>query len=169
MVFSSVFPIPLSICLSYVGFGKFETLSTTTVSLLLVGGALGIRFHSYQLLLETLYPAIESLPPGMAQNILQTAAEATRSVTVYPSHGHSHRQLLDPNTAWFAAISVVAKEYLYRIMKKVANGEGSSVSKANVIHHRSDAWSSLVALVAILGTWTVPGLPLDPLGGKYAV
>ncbi|KAF8530452.1 mitochondrial iron ion transporter [Hysterangium stoloniferum] len=147
------------------GFGKFETLGTTTISLLLVGGALGIGFHSYHLLLEALHPAIGSLPPGVVQDILQTAAESTGSVAAHIPNSHSHGQLLDPNAAWFAAVSVIAKEYLYRITKKVADDEGSSVLKANAIHHRSDAWSSLVALVAILGTWAVPGLPLDPLGG----
>jgi len=36
---------------------------------------------------------------------------------------------------------------------------------ANAIHHRSDAYSSLVAFFAILGTWFFPAIPLDPLGG----
>jgi len=36
---------------------------------------------------------------------------------------------------------------------------------ANAIHHRSDAYSSLVAFFAILGTWFFPTIPLDPLGG----
>jgi len=145
------------------GFGKFETLGTTTVSLLLIGGAVGIGFHSYHLLIEALYPAIQSLPP-IVHDVLKSAAEASEVVASH-AHGHSHAQVLDPNAAWFAAVSVVAKEWLYRITKKVADDERSSVLRANAIHHRSDAWSSLVALVAILGTWKIPGLPLDPIGG----
>jgi hypothetical protein len=151
------------------GFGKFETLGTTTVSLLLVGGALGIGFHSYYLLLDALYPAIQSLPPGAVQDVLQSAAEATEAVASHAAHGHAHAHSLDPNAAWFAAIGVVAKEWLYRITKKVADDERSSVLRANAIHHRSDAWSSLVALVAILGSWAIPGLPLDPIGGACRV
>ena len=46
--------------------GKFEVLGTTVVSLLLTGGALGIGFHSYSLLLESLAPALASLGPGPA-------------------------------------------------------------------------------------------------------
>lgn len=49
--------------------------------------------------------------------------------------------------------------------KSVADGERSSVLLANAVHHRSDAYTSAVALVAILGTWAFPALPLDPLGG----
>ena len=133
------------------------------MSLLLVGGALGIGFHSYYLLLDALYPAIQALPPGVVQGVLQSAAEATEAIASHAAHGHVHT--LDPNAAWFAAVGVVAKEWLYRITKKVADDERSSVLRANAIHHRSDAWSSLVALVAILGSWAVPGLPLDPIGG----
>jgi len=62
-------------------------------------------------------------------------------------------------------MSIIAKEWLYRATKKVADAEGSSVLLANAIHHRSDAYSSFVALVAILGTWYFPALPLDQLGG----
>lgn len=134
------------------------------MSLLLIGGALGIGFHSYYLLLESLHPAIQSLPTGPLQDVLQTAVQASGSIASQVAHGHEHT--LDPNAAWFAAISVVAKEYLYRITKTVADDENSSVLKANAIHHRSDAWSSLVALIAILGSWAIPGLPLDPIGGE---
>lgn len=36
---------------------------------------------------------------------------------------------------------------------------------ANAYHHRSDAYSSVVALFAILGSSWFPALPLDPIGG----
>ena len=142
-------------------------MGTTAVSLLLVGGALGIGFHSYYLLIEALYPAIQALPAGPLQEVLQTAAQASEALAPHAVSGHSQQHTLDPNAAWFAAVGVVSKEYLYRITKKVADDERSSVLRANAIHHRSDAWSSLVALIAILGSWAVPGLPLDPIGGVY--
>ena len=159
-------PFTYSKLIFLTGFGKFETIGTTAVSLLLIGGALGIGFHSYYLFIEALYPAIQSLPAGPLQDILQTAAEASGSIASHATHAHGHEHTLDPNAAWFAAVSVVAKEYLYRITKRVADDENSSVLKANAIHHRSDAWSSLVALIAILGSWAIPGLPLDPIGGN---
>ena len=40
---------------------------------------------------------------------------------------------------------------------------------ANAYHHRSDAYSSVVALVAILGSGWFPALPLDPIGGARVV
>lgn len=79
---------------------------------------------------------------------------------------HSHVDTLDPNAAWFAAVSVLIKEWLYRITKTVADEENSPVLLANAIHHRSDAYSSFVALFAILGSWWFPKLPLDPIGGE---
>ncbi|EGN99786.1 hypothetical protein SERLA73DRAFT_180000 [Serpula lacrymans var. lacrymans S7.3] len=146
------------------GFAKFETLGTTTVSLLLIGGALGIGFHSYNLLIEALSHGVNTLSPGMLHDLLQQATSAAQQVPVI-GHSHSHVDVLDPNAAWFAAVSVLAKEWLYRITKKVADEESSPVLYANAVHHRSDAYSSVVALMAILGTWYFPALPLDPIGG----
>jgi len=60
---------------------------------------------------------------------------------------------------------VIIKEWLYRITKKVADEEHSPVLYANAVHHRSDAYSSFVALFAILGSSIFLALPLDPLGG----
>ncbi|KAG9316367.1 hypothetical protein JVU11DRAFT_2400 [Chiua virens] len=146
------------------GFAKFETLGTTTVSILLVGGALGIGFHSYHLLMEALSETVSTFPPGLLHDILQQVAVASHHV---PSvgHAHSHVDVLDPNAAWFAAVSVLCKEWLYRVTKKVADEEHSPVLYANAVHHRSDAYSSFVALFAILGSSSFPSLPLDPLGG----
>ncbi|KAJ3516425.1 hypothetical protein NLJ89_g1124 [Agrocybe chaxingu] len=143
------------------GFAKFETLGTTTISILLIGGALGIGFHSYHLLVVALSETAVTLPPGPLQEFLQWATSSAPIPKV--SHGHVHA--VDPNAAWFAAVSVLAKEWLYRITKVVADEEKSPVLLANAVHHRSDAYSSLVALFAILGTWFFPAFPLDPIGG----
>lgn len=145
------------------GFAKFETLGTTTISLLLIGGALGIGFHSYHLLVSALSETASTLAPGPMQDILENV---TSVVPPLPVIGHSHVHTVDPNAAWFAAISVLIKEWLYRITKNVADQEGSPVLLANAIHHRSDAYSSLVAFFAILGTWFLPAIPLDPIGGE---
>ncbi|KAI6046102.1 mitochondrial iron ion transporter [Pisolithus marmoratus] len=147
------------------GFAKFETLGTTTVSLMLIAGALGIAFHSYHLLAQALAMSVSTLPPGPLHDLLsQVASVAEHASSTGHSHGHTGG-VLDPNAAWFAAISIFSKEWLYRITKKVADEEHSPVLYANAIHHRSDAYSSVVALVAILGSWLLPTLPLDPIGG----
>lgn len=144
------------------GFAKFETIGTTTISILLIGGALGIGFHSYHLLMAALVDTAAHMEPGQLQSFLQLIT----STTILPNIGHGHVHAVDPNAAWFAAVSVFAKEYLYRITKVVADEEKSPVLLANAIHHRSDAYSSFVAFVAIMGTWMFPAFPLDPIGGK---
>jgi divalent metal cation (Fe/Co/Zn/Cd) transporter len=148
------------------GFAKFESLGTTTVSLLLIGGALGIGFHSYHILIEALSQTANALDPGPLQTTLQNVTSTAQHVPViHIGHSHGEVDVLDPNAAWFAAIGIVAKEWLYRITKKVADEENSPVLLASAIHHRSDVYSSAVALFAILGTWWFPALPLDPIGG----
>ncbi|KAJ2918596.1 hypothetical protein MD484_g1873, partial [Candolleomyces efflorescens] len=142
------------------GFAKFETLGTTTISLLLIGGALGIGFHSYHLLIVALGESAAHMQPGALQELLQVLS----SSAPVPHIGHSHVHAVDVNAAWFAALGVLSKEWLYRITKVVADEEKSPVLLANAIHHRSDAYSSLVAFFAIIGTWLFPAFPLDPIG-----
>lgn len=63
-----------------------------------------------------------------------------------------------------AAASVISKELLYRVTRRVGLKMGSSVILANAWHHRSDALSSVVAIVGIGGAlcgWRI----LDPLCG----
>ncbi|EJF60357.1 cation efflux protein [Dichomitus squalens LYAD-421 SS1] len=156
------------------GYGKFEVLGTTVVSILLTGGALGIGLHSWTLLMEVLSTATITMGPGPLHDVLARildVAQAVPSIAAEHAHVHSHGDgghgdgLLDPNVAWFAGVSVVAKEWLYRITKRVADEERSLVLLANAVHHRSDAFGSAVAFVAILGNWWFPQLPLDPIGG----
>ncbi|RPD63686.1 hypothetical protein L227DRAFT_496270 [Lentinus tigrinus ALCF2SS1-6] len=153
------------------GYGKFEVLGTTLVSILLTGGALGIGLHSWSLLAETLSSAAATMNPGVVHDVLVRVfdvAEAVPAIVSEHVHAHAHEHsdgALDPNAAWFAAVSVLAKEWLYRITKRVADEERSPVLLANAVHHRSDAFGSGVALVAILGNWWFPHLALDPIGG----
>lgn len=157
--------LPCTISYLNKGFGKYETLGTTTVSLLLIGGAIGIGFHSYYLLLEALVPTIAAMSDGPAKDLIMTLSSSSLAESLSTMHAHEHA--LDPNAAWFALIGILAKEWLYRITKKVADEERSSVLLANAIHHRSDAYTSVVALFAILGSWYVPEIPLDPIGGAH--
>ncbi|RDX48034.1 hypothetical protein OH76DRAFT_1353177 [Lentinus brumalis] len=154
------------------GYGKFEVIGTTIVSILLTGGALGIGLHSWSLLAETLSSAAATMGPGVVHDVLTRVFDVAQAVPAIAaehahvhSHGHGHGGVLDPNAAWFAAVSVLAKEWLYRVTKRVADEERSPVLLANAVHHRSDAFGSGVALVAILGNWWFPHLALDPIGG----
>ncbi len=60
-------------------------------------------------------------------------------------------------TIWVALLSVLSKEALYRYTLVYANRFNSSILKANAWHHRSDAVSSIVVLVGIIGS--VSGIP----------
>lgn len=64
----------------------------------------------------------------------------------HDDHGHS----VDLRAAYFALLSIGVKEWLYRITYRVGKAEDSNVILANALHHRSDAFSSLVALLAIV-------------------
>lgn len=147
------------------GFGKFEVIGSVTVSLLLTGGALGIGYHSLTLLIEALAHSAAALPAGAMHDVVASVAHTLPSSGAGHAHGHGHA--LDPNAAWFALASVLGKEWLFRATKRVADAERSPVLYANALHHRSDVYGSSVALMAILGTWWFPHLPLDPIGGKY--
>lgn len=159
------------------GLAKFETVGTGVVSILLIAGALGIGSHSLSLLLSVLSETAQSLSEGPMQTALLSISAAAHNVPglgLIAAHAHSHAHahaghghVLDMNAAWFAAASIVSKEWLFRITRKVADEENSPVLLANAYHHRSDAYSSVVALVAILGSGWFPALPLDPIGGAY--
>ena len=57
-----------------------------------------------------------------------------------------------------ALISIVSKEWLYRITRRVGEDLNSQVVVANAWHHRSDAYSSVLALLSIGLAMFVPGM-----------
>jgi cation diffusion facilitator family transporter len=63
-------------------------------------------------------------------------------------------QLLQPTPAAliFAALAVISKESLYQYTRRVAKRVRSSLLEANAWHHRSDAISSLIVIVGIVGS-----------------
>ena len=63
-----------------------------------------------------------------------------------------------------AVVSIAVKELIYQATMKVGNKYDSKVIKANAWHHRSDAVSSVVALVGVVGGMLeVP--VVDPIAG----
>ncbi|EIE84926.1 hypothetical protein RO3G_09636 [Rhizopus delemar RA 99-880] len=146
--------------------GKFETVGSVAVSSLLLAGAIGIGWHSLDLLIATLNTVTTSatLPDTTMAVVAASSTAVETSSHSFFSHSHAHGGVLDPNAAWFALASVIIKEWLFRATIKVGQAERSDVLMANAWHHRSDAYSSAVALVAIVGSYA--GMPvLDPLGG----
>ena len=115
------------------GHGKFETLATSLVSLLLI--VVGARM----------------MASGIESIISVTKGE------ILPRPGYIALAA--------AAISIVAKEIIYRVTARVGEEYSSQVVIANAWHHRSDALSSIGSLIGIGGAivlgekWTV----LDPV------
>ncbi|KAJ8602374.1 hypothetical protein CTAYLR_004217 [Chrysophaeum taylorii] len=93
---------------------------------------------------------------GLAGN----AIGALRAPTPFEDTGVGRRLALIA-----ALVSILSKEVLYRATMVVAKRLGSAALKANAWHHRSDAMSSVVALIGIAAS-TVPGLHFaDALAG----
>lgn len=112
--------------------GKFETVGSVTVSSLLLAGAVGIGWHSFDLLLATLQtagPLVSDTTATVAAAASSNVAESTAAAS--PPHVHGHGGVLDPNAAWFALASVLIKEWLYRATIKVGISERSEVLMAN--------------------------------------
>ncbi len=64
-----------------------------------------------------------------------------------------------------AIISIFIKEVLYRWTKREGDRIGSPALIANAWHHRSDAFSSVPAMLAVIGTFLVPDwIFLDQVG-----
>lgn len=109
------------------GHGKFEAVGAFGVSILVISAGVGIGVQSCTLL--------RSLA-------CETCA------TAIPSTGL-------PGVLALAVcmISIVSKEFLYRATDLVGRRLKSPVLQANAKHHRSDVWSSVVALVGVAGSW----------------
>ena len=117
------------------GHGKFETLATLIVSLMLL--AVGVKL-------------IVSGAESIVRFINGKALPQPKMIALY-----------------MAAVSIAAKEILYQITAKVGRRVESQAVIANAWHHRTDAISSIGALIGIAGAiflgnkWTV----LDPIAG----
>ncbi len=57
-----------------------------------------------------------------------------------------------------AFLSIVSKEWLYRITRRVGEEINSQVVIANAWHHRSDAYSSILSMASIGLAMSIPGM-----------
>mmetsp|Transcript_19645 Transcript_19645/g.41065 ORF Transcript_19645/g.41065 Transcript_19645/m.41065 type:complete len:455 (+) Transcript_19645:192-1556(+) len=122
------------------GHGKYESLGTAAVGGVLIATGGGVGWHSVCSITE----------------LLSSTSVTLTSETAFTS----------PHTAMgVALLSVLAKEGMYRLTLKAGKEANSKVVIANAHHHRSDAYSSMVALVGI-GGGAFFGVPwLDPVAG----
>ena len=108
------------------GHGKFETVGTFIISLLLLFTGIGVAGHVFNRMDAPVVPGTIAL--------------------------------------WMAGIAIIVKEALFHVTRMVGRRTGSRVLMANAWHHRSDAISSVAALLGIAGAQL--GIPLmDPIAG----
>jgi len=112
------------------GHGKFEAVGSLFLSFLLLGAGIGIGSASLSSLVRCF------------------------------TKGVGAGALLIPTTAslMVAFFSIVSKEWLYRITKKLGEKIRSPVVIANAWHHRTDAYSSILALGSIVLSMAFPRL-----------
>ncbi len=107
--------------------------------------------------IETLVSAFIALAlAAVAAGLVWDAVGTLRS-------GHEQR----PGLAAFviAVVSIAVKEWLFRWTRRTARRCQSRALEANAWHHRSDAFSSIPAAIAIAVAYSFPELHfIDPLG-----
>ena len=132
------------------GYGRYESLGALAVGGGLAVSAIATGYHSIELLLPLLNDFVSS----------STAATATATNNFAPPPVGQTALC----AAAVAGLSIVSKEWLFRVTKRIGLEQRSQVLLANAWHHRTDALSSVVALFALVGG--AAGMPaLDPLGG----
>jgi len=113
------------------GHGKFEAVGSLFLALTLFGTGISVGAASNAKLLKILQAS--------------TSSAAAIAIPTFPC-------------LIMAALSITSKEWLYRITRTVGEEINSQVVIANAWHHRSDAYSSILALASIGIAMWVPGM-----------
>lgn len=114
------------------GHGKFEAVGSLFLALTLFGTGISVGAASNSKLLQIIHTS-------------STAGAAAVTLPTYPA-------------LIMAAMSIISKEWLYRITRKVGEDINSTIVIANAWHHRSDAYSSILALLSIGLAMSIPGM-----------
>lgn len=111
------------------GHGKFEAIGSLFLALTLLGTGLAVGAVS-------------------SENLMRIIA-AQRTSGIHAAAHILSDAVPTPPALVMAALSIVSKEWLYRVTRKVGEELRSQVVIANAWHHRSDAYSSVLALISI--------------------
>ncbi|QPJ61906.1 MAG: cation transporter [Candidatus Nitronauta litoralis] len=128
------------------GHGKAESIGSSFIGLCVLLAGIGLAWVSIQFLMQ---------PDKVGHSFLEDFG-GMKSFVV-------DRTAMEI-AAGFAFISILIKEWLFRYTRQIGEEENSPTLIANAWHHRSDALSSIAALVGIGGA--IAGYPImDPLAG----
>lgn len=121
------------------GHGRFEAVGSLSVAAVLVGAAGGVGWNSLSVLTEMLHGS------AAVENALALSGYGGLALGA-------------------CVVSIMTKEALYWATVRVGRQVNSQTLIANAWHHRSDAFSSIAALVGVGGS--LAGIPmLDPAAG----
>ena len=133
------------------GHYKFEAIGSLFLSLTLLATGASVGLMANKQLIEVLH-----------------ATKAVSSTTTTAAAAAAAVQLPGPLALAMAGISIASKEWLFRITKQVGDRLRSPVVIANAWHHRSDAYSSILALLSI--AWAMTGFAAaDAAAGMYVI
>jgi Cation efflux family len=115
------------------GHYKFEAIGSLFLSLTLLMTGVSVGLHSQQ------------------QFLLHILKTTTTTTTTPSATAASATNIASPGplALLVAGISIFSKEWLFRVTKVVGEKINSPVVIANAWHHRSDAYSSVLALLSI--------------------
>lgn len=136
------------------------------VSGLLVAAGAGIgKYHStvFRMSTRLMCPITAIHSYELLMSLLQSGAADV--IAAHHSHSHAgYADRMNPMALYIMVASVLLKEGMFQWTMRVARKVNSDVLIANAWHHRTDAASSMVALVGVGGA--VYGINwLDPIGG----
>ena len=120
------------------GHGKFEAIGSLFLAMTLFATGISVGVASNAALLNVL--------------AIQRSANAGAAAATIAAQVPTSPALL------CAAVSILSKEWLFRITRRVGERLNSPIVTANAWHHRSDAFSSILALVSIGLAMFVPSL-----------
>eukprot|EP00591_Stephanopyxis_turris_P000917 CAMPEP_0195518772 /NCGR_PEP_ID=MMETSP0794_2-20130614/13624_1 /TAXON_ID=515487 /ORGANISM="Stephanopyxis turris, Strain CCMP 815" /LENGTH=562 /DNA_ID=CAMNT_0040647793 /DNA_START=234 /DNA_END=1922 /DNA_ORIENTATION=- len=111
------------------GHGKFEAVGSLFLSLTLLGTGLSVG--------------------AMSSVKLNEIIAIQRSVGLAAGGAAMAGQIPTPPALIMAGLSILSKEWIFRVTRRVGEDLKSQIVLANAWHHRSDAYSSVLALVSI--------------------
>ena len=176
------------------GHGKFESVGSLFLSLTLLVTGVGVGGWSYNKMQQMLVQlggttaAMKDIGSITASTLATTASTVVQHVG--GKFGHMHvdlptfgavgaaqaagtvNRVSSIAPSWpaliFATISIVSKEWLFRVTKRVGLALNSQIIVANAWHHRSDAFSSVISLFSIALAILFPRLAfIDAAAGIF--
>lgn len=117
------------------GHGKFESVGSLFLSLTLLVTGVSVGSWSYNKMQSVIAATGGKIFPDAA-SVANVVSGAASKVPKKPA-------------LYFALVSILSKEWIFRVTRRVGLALNSQIIVANAWHHRSDAFSSFISLFSI--------------------